>query len=574
MIVDAKQREDLALGRVGLCASNRYNGGMQKLAMVVLFMAALRAESAPSWNQDEPIPAGGRPNPYEYSDADFEKAVHAGRIHALVYPVEVTGAILPFEPVRRFLDEPSPSPIRSFLQSISRAFTQITSFYQAMNWLGLHEYPTNAGQTGSDIPLPQGMQPGSPMGLSLIQTPLGTGFTFSCAACHTGNLFGRPILGLTNRFPRANALFIRGKMVTDAVPSHFFAMALSATRDERKLYQRTRHNMFHVSSKQPEALGLDTSLAHVAMSLARRTRDEFATKDPQKPWDPDWEPLEWLPADSKPAVWWNVKYKNRWLSDGSVLSGNPVVTNLLWNELGRGTDLHDLQEWLSKNEQKVHELTTAVFATRAPRITEFFPVERLDLAAARRGQDLFIRNCAHCHGRYEKAWDQPGGEQLPLIEQFKTTKIIYHQKTPVMDVGTDAYRREGMKSLVRLNELRISKDNKVLVAQQQGYVPPPLEGIWARWPYFHNNSAPNLCAVLSPSHERPSKYYSGEALDRETDFDFVCNGYPVGEKTPPAWRETVHLYDTSRKGLSNRGHEMFQLTEPQRRDVIRFLQTL
>jgi len=49
-------------------------------------------------------------------------------------------------------------------------------------------------------------------------------------------------------------------------------------------------------------------------------------------------------ADSKPAVWWGLKYKNRWLSDGSVVSGNPIFTNIIWNELVTLNDLTDLKK--------------------------------------------------------------------------------------------------------------------------------------------------------------------------------------------------------------------------------------
>ena len=113
-------------------------------------------------------------------------------------------------------------------------------------------------------------------------------------------------------------------------------------------------------------------------------------------------------------------------------------------------------------------------------------------------------------------------------------------------------------------------------------MPPPLVGIWARWPYFHNNSIPNLCALLTPGERRPQKYYSGPANNPATDFSFECNGYPTGERTPLAWRKKAFLYDTSKKGMSNLGHderilikngqEVFSIED--KRNLIKFLQTL
>ncbi|HWU45011.1 MAG TPA: cytochrome c, partial [Bdellovibrio sp.] len=292
--------------------------------------------------------------------------------------------------------------------------------------------------------------------------------------------------------------------------------------------------------------------------------------------------LDNKPADSKPAVWWNVKYKNKWLSDGSVISGNPIFTNIIWNEVGRGADLRVLENWLSQNQKVIDELTAMVFASEAPIITDFFPAEKIDIGRAKLGEQLFKQNCARCHGLYEKAWSQPGSEQLPLRDQLKTVKVIPRRNTPVEDVGTDPYRRLGMKSLEQLNHLSISKKNNIVIQAQPGYVPPPLVGIWGRWPYMHNNSIPSLCALLTRSELRPKYYYAGKALQQDRDFDFACNGYPLGNRTPVAWREWAFLYDTRKVGMSNVGHDegIFLdngkeiLSVEEKKDLIFYLQTL
>jgi hypothetical protein len=87
---------------------------------------------------------------------------------------------------------------------------------------------------------------------------------------------------------------------------------------------------------------------------------------------------------------------------------------------------------------------------------------------------------------------------------------------------------------------------------------------------------PSLCALLSRPDERPKFYYSGEAVDPQSDFDFDCNGYPLGNRTPENWKVSNHLYDTSKMGLSNQGHSKNyeQIGPQERRDLIRFLQTL
>src|SRR5690606_37539105 len=151
----------------------------------------------------------------------------------------------------------------------------------------------------------------------------------------------------------------------------------------------------------------DTSLSQVALSLAKRNKDAYATFNPLLERFPRKERLSHFVADSKPAVWWDLKYKTRWLSDGSVVSGNPVYTNFLWNEIGRGTDLKELDRWLDANPDVIKELTTAVFSTDAPRITDFFPVERIRIDRAQAGQRHFEKTCAGCHGTYVKKWELP-----------------------------------------------------------------------------------------------------------------------------------------------------------------------
>jgi hypothetical protein len=344
---------------------------------------------------------------------------------------------------------------------------------------------------------------------------------------------------------------------------------------------RSIANLKSVGHKMPLALGLDTSLAQVALSLKRREPNPWADKSPHYERRPRADAiLDHDPGDSKPAVWWNVKYKNRWLSDGSVVSGNPIYTNLLWNEIGRGTDLRELATWLNDNDQTIKELTTAVFSVEAPRIEKFFDANQIIKERALRGEVLFNQTCSKCHGVYLKNWSQPEFKDQAWREQIKTYQVIYPQPTPVVDVGTDPYRYLSMKSLETLNDLQISKDNNILIQAQKGYVPPPLVGIWARWPYMHNNSVPSLCALLIPSSERPKAYYAVTPNDPSRDFDFDCNGYP--EVDQRQWRDPDKIYRANQKGLLNTGHDedIFVingrniLSAQDRRDLIQFLQTL
>ena len=313
-------------------------------------------------------------------------------------------------------------------------------------------------------------------------------------------------------------------------------------------------------------------------------QDENASKSKFFERFPRHNKLEKLRADSKPMPWWNLKYKTRWLSDGSIVAGNPIFTNYLWNELGRGTDMVELLDWLEKNKPTIKEMTAAAFATKAPHWTDFFPVNTIDLNKAKRGQVIFNESCKKCHGEYEKGWNQFDSEFMPKEEQVLTANVYYHEKTPVKDVGTDPMRYQGTKYFAQaLNDLKISQYMKTIVQPQKGYVPPPLVGIFARYPYFHNNSIPNLCAIMLPPEQRPKKFVQGPSNNATTDYDSLCLGYPVGKRMPTSWaKDKEATMDTTRRGLSNKGHyKMFlnkdgseKYTWDQKMDLIEFLKTL
>jgi mono/diheme cytochrome c family protein len=403
--------------------------------------------------------------------------------------------------------------------------------------------------------------------------------SFSCAACHGQNLFGTKVLGLSNRFPKANEIFILGKKALTKSNTLMFKLFLNPSKEDVKTYQISREAIKHVRLKKPIALGLDTSLAQVGLSLATRKQDEYATKMKKPRARPS--QLDKDPADSKPAVWWNLKYKTRWLSDGSIVSGNPVHTNFLWNEIGRGVDLENLENWLVDNKDIVKDLTTYAFNTKAPRFNEFFP-NRINIEKAKRGEKLFLKSCKGCHGIYEKTWTTNPTSNYK--EQLATSKVWYHEKTPVIDIGTDPYRANGMKYFAKdLNRLKISKTIGTVVTAQVGYVPPPLVGIWARWPYFHNNSAPSLYAVLTPSKRRPKIYIAVPSNDKELDFDFEKNGYPSPSKVQEKYKKNKELrFNTAKKGMSNSGHTTMLLNQDgspkfnheQKLELIEFLKTL
>lgn len=543
---------------------------------------------AADWSREARVEIGQtRQNIFNLNPSELKQVQERGLVHAVHYPITVTGLLVPFEPLVNFLEADADHPLRRLIARLASAQVGFSTIDEMYDWLGLNSFNEPDATGIYRIPYPpstQGHKPDFPMGATFMQNPHGLGLTFSCATCHSADLFGTTVMGLTNKRPRANEFFSMAKKYIPKIPSGFFQLATGATAREREMFSRTKANLAPIGVKVPEALGLDTSLAQVALSLARRSPDDEATKDPYYQRYPRANPMDKHIADSKPMPWWNLKYKTRWLADGSIVAGNPIYTNFLWNEIGRGTDLRELEAWLANNQETVRELTVAAFATVAPAYWDFFPITEIKIAQAQRGQQHFRQACMQCHGDYLKGWESERADELALEEYLATTQVRYHEQTPVRDVGTDPGRYQGTQYFAdRLNQLKISKFMGTIVEPQVGYVPPPLEGIWARYPYLHNNAIPNLCALMTPPDQRPKTFYQGPAIDRDRDFDQECVGYPVGDKIPAEWKkERDALFDTRRVGMSNQGHyKMFLTPEGQERftwdqklELIEFLKTL
>ncbi|MCO4771586.1 MAG: hypothetical protein KDA24_16255, partial [Deltaproteobacteria bacterium] len=134
----------------------------------------------------------------------------------------------------------------------------------------------------------------------------------------------------------------------------------------------------------------------------------------------------------------------------------------------------------------------------------------------------------------------------------------------------------------RLNELAISENIATVIEPQTGYVPPPLDGVWARYPYLHNNAVPSLCALLEVAADRPTSFVQGPS-ESLADYDVDCVGYPTGDAIPAEWLvDEDTTYAVGGPGMSNAGHDAWLtdeagapvFTAADKVDLITFLKTL
>ena len=103
-----------------------------------------------------------------------------------------------------------------------------------------------------------------------------------------------------------------------------------------------------------------------------------------------------------------------------------------------------------------------------------------------------------------------------------------------------------------------------------GYVAPPLDGIWASAPYFHNGSVPTLYEVLK-STARP-EVWARTGISYDYNWEKIGWNYSTDPKGKDYRKWT---FDTTVPGYGNGGHTFGdKLTEEERWAVVEYLKTL
>jgi hypothetical protein len=176
-----------------------------------------------------------------------------------------------------------------------------------------------------------------------------------------------------------------------------------------------------------------------------------------------------------------------------------------------------------------------------------FPRSRIDERLAQRGKSIYDEQCASCHDL--------GGSLVGKV-------------TPIDEIGTDRSRLDSFTpALVKeLNTVGRGKPWRFRhFRKTHGYANLLLEGLWLRAPYLHNESVPNLRALLFPS-ERPAVFYIGYDVYDWKDVGFVTSG-PAAKRE--GWR-----YDTRARGNGNGGHLYgTRLPAPDKLALIEYLKT-
>jgi hypothetical protein len=219
-------------------------------------------------------------------------------------------------------------------------------------------------------------------------------------------------------------------------------------------------------------------------------------------------------------------------------------------------------EYIKGREGDFADIRAYLLSLKAPR----YPFA-IDQAVARKGEAIFRHTCARCHGTYGPDGGYPN-RMVPL-EVIKTDPTLASAFAPegVKHYLSSWFAREQGPAGERYHGLGGG-----------GYQAPPLDGVWATAPYFHNGSAPTVHDVLQ-SGKRP-KVFARSFGGGIEEYDERKLGLKVrvlcrapGSESPAI--ECRKVYDTSQPGRGNGGHTFGdELSEAERIAVIEYLKTL
>lgn len=279
-----------------------------------------------------------------------------------------------------------------------------------------------------------------------------------------------------------------------------------------------------------------------SLELVRRRNEDLSNRK---------EPLpmgDYTDYDLDAPAWWYLKKKAALYSDASVTGDftRPIMQFTMGEPNGE-----KIRSW----ENDFKDILAYLKSIEPPK----YPLP-IDAKLAQSGQKVFEQTCAGCHGTYGATGKYP------------------NKAVPLDVVGTDALRLTKLPKEFRsyIQKTWFGQGNSHTVEEPKGYVAPPLDGVWASAPYFHNGAVPTIYGVLTEA-ARP-KYF--RRVGTSKDYDTQNLGLKVEALKAPAPKDAPaearrRVVDTTLPGLSSAGHPFgFKLSEKEKRQVIEYLKTL
>lgn len=364
-------------------------------------------------------------------------------------------------------------------------------------------------------------------------------WAMNCLICHAGSVAGKTMMGLPNTALDFSGIY---EDVENTVT------ILHGNKSGNPAFPQGL--LFLAQGKNPEKIEFPEGL----LSVSRGTFNSFtfsvvflSIRD--RDLNVQQTPVDLKPMNHyiDPPALWHARKKTAFYTDGfAVKSVRPLMQFSLDPSFGSEQfkswedDYKDIYDWLHTIESPKYP-------------------GHIDNALATAGQHVYAETCARCHGT-----PGPGGE--------------YPNKVVSLDVvNTDRGRLDGLSPEFKkyFSSSWMGKNGETgITTHSEGYVAPPLDGVWASAPYFHNGSVPTLYHVLFPE-ERPVVW----RVKDYNSYDHTRVGLLVEEhRSMPPTRtilEKRSYYDTTRPTMSKSGHLFPEtLSKEQRRSLLEYLKSL
>lgn len=356
----------------------------------------------------------------------------------------------------------------------------------------------------------------------------------NCLQCHAQVMDNQLIVGLGNTFiDFSNNQKLNVKNLEKAE-------AFVRTTSPRK-YEAAA-NFFHISKiigplLNTEVRGVNAADRLAGVLAAHRDPVTFKWIDTPKIEIPS----QVIPTDV--PAWWLLKKKNA----------------MFYNGFGRGdfgrflmaSNLLTVNDTAESREVDSHmpDMLAYIYSIEPPAYPKPVTAELV-----KKGESLFNENCAKCHGTYGPQPDYPN--LLIPISSIQTDSLLCtsnYSSPQFVDWFNSSWFTTG--------------DHPARLEPFNGYIAPPLDGIWITAPYLHNGSVPTLDALLNSSL-RPT-YWSRDFERPELDFEKIGWKYKQHDQAKKS------AYNTTLPGYGNHGHYYGdRLSDDERKALLEYLKTL
>jgi hypothetical protein len=357
----------------------------------------------------------------------------------------------------------------------------------------------------------------------------------NCMQCHAQVFDGKLVMGLGN----STIDFTHGEKLD---PQNAASAEKMLKNLDPKKYEASEPFLRVVKGiggqLHTEVRGVNTADRLAALLASHRDPKTFRWSD---------QPMLQVASEVIPTdvpAWWMLKKKNA----------------MFYNGFGRGdfsrflmaSNLLTVNDTAESREVDAHFNDVLAFINSIQPPPYPRPVSKI---LAKKGGILFAQNCSKCHGSYGNEGKYPN--LLIPESEIQTDSLLYksnYQSHQFVEWFNTSWFAQG--------------DHPARLEPFDGYIAPPLDGIWITAPYLHNGSVPDLETLLN-SRERPA-FWSRDFDNPEYDYGKL--GWKYNVEVAP--RGTM-VYNTNLPGYRNNGHTYGdKLTSRERKAIIEYLKTL